>query len=308
MKWKALSLALLLLLPMTMEAPVAEGYTISSDYALHITDKGKREQYYRLPGTYEVKVETISRKDPRYGNYTYKVWYPAVMTTRQRDWPLVIMLNGTGGSCVNDAPLYEHLASWGFLVVGNTDSQTGLGYSADYGVEQMLQLDEKVGHLFYQKVDRKHIGIVGYSQGGAGAYHALARIHGDTYKTLVTVSAVTPSISKKLHLKSWLYDTGKVTIPAFMVAGTGPLDRKLISPLSEMKDNLQQMTKTPYGVMGRRKRADHLDIQEQADAYITAWLRWQLKGDPYAKLVFAGDAPEILSNPQWDNVEIKSHV
>lgn len=281
---------------------VEAGYVISSDYAWEIQDQGKIEQYYRLPGTYPVKSCIISKNNPNYGKYKYKVWYPAVMEDRTRTWPLVIMLNGTGGSCDNDEPLYEHLASWGFLVVGNTDSQTGLGYSAEYGLAQMKQLSETKGSLFYHKVDVKHIGIVGYSQGGAGAYHALERNQNQDYQTMVTVSAVTKGISEKLHLKSWLYDTGKVQIPVFMVAGTGPLDRKLITPLSEMKENFQKLS-NKESVMGRRKRADHLEIQEQADAYITAWLRWQLKKDPYAKRVFTGDNPEIKHNPGWENVK-----
>lgn len=301
MKWMSLALAAWLFCP---DVQSAEAYIISPDYATTITDAGKIEQYYRLPGTYAVKSQVISKKNPNYGNHTYKVWYPAVMEERERTWPMVFLLNGTGGSCDNDEPLYEHLASWGFLVVGNTDSQTGLGYSASYDWELMQQLASMSQSVFYQKVDTKHIGIVGYSQGGAGAYHALARPEGTIYKTMVTVSAVTKGISHKLHLKSWLYDTSRVRIPAFQVAGTGVLDRKLISPLDEMKENLANMKETPYGVMGRRKGADHLDIQEQADAYITAWLRWQLKGDPYAKRVFVGEQPEILSNPKWENVEI----
>ena len=283
---------------------VDAGYMISPDYALEIQDKGKIEQYYRLPGTYQVKSSIISKNNPDYGNYKYKVWYPAVLEERERTWPLVIMLNGTGGSCDNDEPLYEHLASWGFIVLGNTDSQTGLGYSAEYGLSQMKQLSQTESSPFYQKVDEKHIGIVGYSQGGAGAYHALERNQNDDYQTMVTVSAVTKGISQKLHLKSWLYDTGKVKIPVFMVAGTGPLDRKLITPLSEMKENFQKLSNKD-SVMGRRKRADHLEIQEQADAYITAWLRWQLKSDPYAKRVFTGDHPEIEHNPGWEQVDRK---
>lgn len=287
--------------------PVEAGYTISPDYTVTIKDYGKIEQYYRLPGTYEVKSFIISNKNPAYGNYKYKVWYPSVMEERNRDWPLVVMLNGTGGSCDADEPLYEHLASWGFLVLGNTDSETGLGYSAQYGLEQMKQLNATKGSLFYQKVDTKHMGIVGYSQGGAGAYHALQRPYGEEYDTLVTVSAVTQHISHKLHLSSWLYDTSQVKIPTFMVAGTGPLDRKLITPLTDMKDNFMNLS-SEEKIMGRRKGADHLEIQEQADAYITAWLRWQLKRDPYAKKVFTGKTPEIENNPGWENVERKQHA
>ena len=49
-----------------------------------------------------------------------------------------------------------------------------------------------------------------------------------------------------------------------------------------------------------------LDIQTAADAYITAWLRWQLDDDIYAKRVFTGKDPEILRNPAWDNAEVRN--
>ena len=128
---------------------------------------------------------------------------------------------------------------------------------------------------------------------------------GDKFKTMVTVSGVTESIGEKLHLPVWIYDPSKVTIPVFMAAGTGILDRKLITPLDEMKDNYSKI-QSKTAAMGRRKDADHLDIQTAADAYITAWLRWQLDDDIYAKRVFTGKAPEILRNPAWDNAEVRN--
>ena len=394
--------------------PAMAAYEIDPDYTMKYNDPGKIEQRYRWHGPYEVKSVVLSDGEAKYGNYKYKVWYPVQQAGRERPRPLVITLNGTGGSCDKDEPIFRHLASWGFVVAGNTDAQTATGFSAEWTLDQALaanqdsksplyhQIDEKeigiVGysqggagayntlegkdgdkfktmvtvsgvtesigeklHLpvwiydpskvtipvfmaagtgilvvagntdaqtatgfsaewtldqalaanqdskspLYHQIDEKEIGIVGYSQGGAGAYNTLEGKDGDKFKTMVTVSGVTESIGEKLHLPVWIYDPSKVTIPVFMAAGTGILDRKLITPLDEMKENYSKI-QSKTAAMGRRKDADHLDIQTAADAYITAWLRWQLDDDIYAKRVFTGKAPEILRNPAWDNAEVRN--
>ena len=278
---------------------------IDPDYTMKYNDPGKIEQRYRWHGPYEVKSVVLSDGEAKYGNYKYKVWYPVQQAGRERPRPLVITLNGTGGSCDKDEPIFRHLASWGFVVAGNTDAQTATGFSAEWTLDQALAANQDSKSPLYHQIDEKEIGIVGYSQGGAGAYNTLEGKDGDKFKTMVTVSGVTESIGEKLHLPVWIYDPSKVTIPVFMAAGTGILDRKLITPLDEMKENYSKI-QSKTAAMGRRKDADHLDIQTAADAYITAWLRWQLDDDIYAKRVFTGKAPEILRNPAWDNAEVRN--
>ena len=216
--------------------PAHAGENISWNYAMEGQDKGRLEQFYRFPGPYKAEKKEISRGKAEYGNYRYTLWHPTVLKEREKKWPLVICLNGTGGSEANDEPLYEHLASWGFLVLGNDDSQTGTGWSAEYGLEQMEALEKDKGSFLYGKVDMSHVGLIGYSQGGAGAWHALDKPSGGRYATIVTLSAVTKSISRRVKLENWLYDTGKAKIPVFMISGDGLLDRKLITPLPEIKE------------------------------------------------------------------------
>lgn len=253
--------------------PAMAAYEIDPDYTMKYNDPGKIEQRYRWHGPYEVKSVVLSDGEAKYGNYKYKVWYPVQQAGRERPRPLVITLNGTGGSCDKDEPIFRHLASWGFVVAGNTDAKTAPGFSAEWTLDQALAANQDSKSPLYHQIDEKEIGIVGYSQGGAGAYNTLEGKDGDKFKTMVTVSGVTESIGEKLHLPVWIYDPSKVTIPVFMAAGTGILDRKLITPLDEMKENYSKI-QSKTAAMGRRKDADHLDIQTAADAYITAWLRW----------------------------------
>lgn len=272
---------------------------IPGEYWRDTKDEGRIERRYRNLGIYEVAMKTVSKKEELYGNYTYRVWYPKRLETENRKWPMVFLLNGTGSTCDLDEPIYEHLASWGFIVVGNTDRNTALGYSAQWGLDLMDRLSSDRESIFYRKIDEDHMGIGGHSQGGVGAVKTiLSQKGGSRFKTLVTISAVTESLAGKLKVESWKYDASAVQVPWLMVSGDN-LDDRLITPLSDMKKVFQK-AKTAI-VMGRRSHTDHSHVQAEADAYVTAWFRWQLAGDRYAGKVFLGDDAEILTNKGWNH-------
>lgn len=52
--------------------------------------------------------------------------------------------------------------------------------------------------------------------------------------------------------------------------------------------------------------AEHGDMQERTDGYMTAWMLWQLQGDEDAARVFIGEDAEILSNQLWQDIEKKN--
>lgn len=296
------SLLFFLLLPQTARA----GEAIPADYFLTQTNGGTIEARYRDMGPYETASFVMSKRDDAYLGYRYKVWYPKVSALAEKSFPLVIMVNGTGSSYELDEPVYEHLASWGFVVAGNTDPNTALGHTADYTLSLALAENRNERSRLYQRIDETSIGIYGFSQGGPGAIHALLfRRGGSEYKTIVTVSAVTKTLMECLRLDSWQYETKNIKIPYFMVASTGAVDRKVICPLSEMEDAFKEIPASTPAVMARRRWADHSTVQAAADGYITAWLCWQLKNDRYAAGAFTGPSPELFTNPLWDNAERK---
>lgn len=278
---------------------------IPYDYYLTAEDAGMVEERYRPHGMYKPVKVKVSENNPAYGKFTYFAWYPDKLEQSGQEWPLVILMNGTGVTCDTDEPLYEHLASWGFIVLGNTDTQTRAGYSAQWGLEIMENLARDKQSVFYKKIDFKNMGIGGHSQGANGAVSALLkRDMMGRFKTVVTISGVTTSLMEKLDMEKWDFNPGEIAIPWFMVAGDGPIDRKLITPLSDM-ESLFEGAKT-FVVMGRRGFTTHSDIQAESDAYVTAWFRWQLKDDRYAARAFTGKEPEILANSGWNHVHIKN--
>ena len=80
------------------------------------------------------------------------------------------------------------------------------------------------------KIDKENIGIIGYSQGGAGAICAATNFdNSKLYKTIFTGSAAYPQLSKAM---GWEYDPAKITIPYFMVSGTGKSDDAGVEDIS----------------------------------------------------------------------------
>ena len=41
-----------------------------------------------------------------------------------------------------------------------------------------------------------------------------------------------------------------------------------------------------------------------AGGYVIAWFRWQLQSDEYAAQAFTDDAPELLTNPLYQDQKI----
>ena len=60
-----------------------------------------------------------------------KVYYPNEMILyREKKYPIVIMVNGTGVEYPKYEATFNHLSSWGFIVTGNDDPSTCLGGSS----------------------------------------------------------------------------------------------------------------------------------------------------------------------------------
>jgi len=56
--------------------------------------------------------------------------------------------------------LFKHLASWGFVVIGNDDGSTGFGKSADETIDLIMAENSNSDSIFYEKLDLDNIGIM----------------------------------------------------------------------------------------------------------------------------------------------------
>ena len=264
------------------------------------------EKKYSYIGEYEVNSIEFESNEDFFSKY--KVWYPIDIETSNKKYPLVVMANGTGVPYKKYEPIFEHLASWGFIVIGNDNESSGDGKSSSLSLDFMLSLNNDSGSLFFNKIDTDAIGISGHSQGGVGAIRAVTDFENSrNFKTIYTASATTSSMIKSWNLKGWDYDVTKINIPIFMVAATGRVDSETISPLDDMKKNFELLNDDISAIMARRKNSDHGKMLENADSYMTAWFMYTLMNDIEAAKVFEGDNSEIcMNNYNWQDVQVQN--
>ena len=132
-------------------------------YRLSKWDPNNKEKYLG-DGDYETKKVTVKAPDPI---KKYTVYYPKEMEETKQMYPMVLIVNGTGGKATKYEPQFAQLASWGFIVVGTQDKGTGSGETIIETLNYMLEQNEDDDSIFYQKIDIENIGVTGFSQGGA---------------------------------------------------------------------------------------------------------------------------------------------
>ena len=245
------------------------------------------EQKYHENGPYHVTVHSIDG---------IHMFLPD--TVHKAPLPTVVMVNGTGLKALHYRPVFEHLASWGFVVIGNDDSNAWNGRSALVSLDKAIFQNSIVSSPLYQRIDLDRIGVVGHSQGAMGAINAATE--DDRFKVLYAASCPQKSLAKKL---GWSYSMKTISIPTMLVAGTGWIDRH-ISPLDSLLLLAEELPDTTPMLLGRLKGVEHRYVLHEGDAYMTAWLRHFLANDADAAAALASDNPEILNNPRWQNVNI----
>lgn len=261
---------------------------VPKEYWNKVKTEADIESYYLGYGNYQISY--INEKAEKPVN-KYVIYYPEELN--QDKYPVVVIVNGTGVFANKEKPLFEHLASWGFIVIGNYDGSTWSGQSADLTLDYLLKLNEDKNSIFYQKIDTGNIGITGHSQGGVGVFNEIQNnTHSDLYKCAVSISPTEEEMAKLLQIP---YDASKTTIPIMLLAGT---ENDVISI-----KNLEKMYKTINSdkVMAIKSGQSHGEMLYSADGYVTAWFMWHLQNDTNAAKAFVGSNAEILNNPIYQN-------
>lgn len=279
---------------------VVDGY-----YANFQSDALMEMKYSQL-GPYETACTEFASEHESIGKI--RVWYPKDLETGDKAWPMIMVVNASGTPASSYEPFFPRLASWGFIVVGNEDRQTGNSETASLTLDFMLNVP--ADSVLSGKIGYDSMGIIGYSQGGAGAICAVTNYeNGASYKAMFTGSAAYPTLAKNM---GWEYDSSKITIPYFMVAGTGKSDDSGtdpetsyggVSPLSALIANYDNIADDVPKVRARAVGAEHEQMLMRSDGYMTAWMLFQLTGDEEAGTVFFGENPEILHNANWQDIE-----
>ena len=288
--------------------------SVTADYYAQTQTGGEIEETYTAMGEYDVDYAEYPAQDLLIKQY--KIWYPSALAGEEgREWPIVVMANGTGVPASRYTPVFRHLASWGFVVIGNEMQNSWSGGASAGALDLLAELNEDPSSLFYHKLDLDNVGSAGHSQGAIGAINAVTtQPNGDRYKALYLAS--TPS-SLYASTLEWAYDSDLIDVPCFMTAGTGLLDageagspevaeeaqEVSISPLWSQEENYGLIPDSVPKLRARRTGADHAEMLPWPDGYMTAWFMYWLQGDEAAGRAFFGPDAEIVHNPLWQDIE-----
>ncbi|MBE6128413.1 MAG: alpha/beta hydrolase [Erysipelotrichaceae bacterium] len=287
--------------------PSGKDTEITEGYYKKFTSDAELEMKYSQTGDYEVSYTEMPSENESIGRIRF--WYPAELEKNNKVYPLIMVVNASGTPASSYEPFFERLASWGFIVIGNEDPQTGTGETASITLDSVLNLS--ADHILYDRIDLENMGIIGYSQGGAGALAAVTEYeNGKLYKTIFTGSAAYQFMAGNF---GWYYDATKIHIPYFMTTGTGKSDDKGVadptkeyggvSPLSALIENYEQVPEDVLKIRARAAGAEHEEILMRTDGYMTAWMLYQLQGSEEAGKAFLGEDAEILHNANWQDID-----
>lgn len=272
-----------------------------ADYQQSVETGGGIEAKYMANGSFEVSVY----EEPALQVFKkYVIYYPAELETSDKQYPVIVICNGSGTPLSKYPSVPEHYASWGFIVIGTEEEHAWNGFGAEMSIRHLQRLndDEEIeegkANIFYQKIDLSNVGIVGHSQGGVGVLNAITtQTHKDIYKAAVSLS---PTNKELAHALEWDYDASLVNIPIMLISGAGGGDDWVVT--GEQLENIYNDI-DDNKVMIRRNDTPHGEVLYSADGYVTAWFMWHLQGDRNAEKAFAGEHVEILTNPLYQGAK-----
>lgn len=276
---------------------------------------GPIEEKYTAMGPLAVTHAAISDGRDTFGKQ--QVWYPAELPGSNVTYPVVVIANGTGSIASTIEPVLKHLASWGFIVVGNDDKNSRTGESSAASLDFILASNEDPESAFFGKVDVNRVGIAGHSQGGVGAINAVTRQpNGGRYSAVFVASPTGEYWGKNPDFgPEWAYEPAKLSVPTYAVAGTGSFDAGTaqdinategqgITPLWSLQNTFKAIPDGVSKVIARLADGDHGDTLTSGSGYMTAWFLYWLAGDEQAGAAFTGDQPELARNPRWQDVQL----
>lgn len=270
-----------------------------TNYQQSVETGGGIEAKYMANGSFEVSVyeEPVLQVFQK-----YVIYYPAELETSDKQYPVIVICNGSGTPISKYPAVPEHYASWGFIVIATEEKYAWNGFGAEMSIIHMQrlndneQIEEGKANIFYQKVDFSNVGIVGHSQGGIGVLNAVTvQMHKDIYKAAVSLS---PTNKELAHNLEWDYDATLVELPIMLISGAGGGDdwvvtgEQIKSIYNDIPDNK---------IMARRNNTVHNEVLYSPDGYVTAWFMWHLQGDQSAAKAFVGENAEILTNPFYQD-------
>jgi hypothetical protein len=246
------------------------------------------EAFYAATGPWAVTTGSASAP----GTPGVALYYPTNLGADGHRHPVVTWANGLNGQCGGVADTLGHLASWGFVVVcpetGEIVPEHVLA-AAHWALSQ----HSDPSSVFHGKLDTADIGAIGHSRGSGTSLAAGGR-EPDLFTTIVALNFTDRWTHGNTEGVDALRRLARTSV--FFAAGTADF------LVTESEQRFFFDTAAGPAVRAAVVGAGHNLIGAPDNAfqpYLTAWLKYTLEGDQFARQAFVGNPPEINADPGW---------
>ena len=234
-------------------------------------------------------------------NFGYNIYHPQDMGENGYDHPVILWGNGSlAWPIFYEDELFEHLVSWGYVIIASNSWNTGSGVQILDGLNRITAQNSLPGGTYEGKLDLSRVGAMGHSQGAGGALMA-ALNSGGRVDTVVTWAI--PDTNHWCVVPAPIWEPPCVGAPdanalssltssVFLTRGAG-------DTLATEAQADQWYARLPgRAAKGSLVGGHHTELTGTV-GYVTAWLQYQLRGDVIARGAFAGTNPELPTNGNW---------
>ncbi len=102
----------------------------------------------------------------------YIIYYPDDLTKNERTYPVAVWANGTMCPPFLYKKILKGVAQSGYIVIASHDMMPKDGKSQRAAIDYIFNENEDSNSIFYNKIDKNHVGAFGHSQGGASSVNA----------------------------------------------------------------------------------------------------------------------------------------
>jgi hypothetical protein len=229
----------------------------------------------------------------------FTLLFPATVKSGEH-LPLLTWGNGTFCSPTLYDELFDHIVSYGFVIVATNTSNAGTGEEMLKAVDWALGENDKADSPIHDLIDKDAIGAFGHSQGGEGSVNTGAD---PRIKALAPLSAGPMGDGES-----------KIKCPTFYTLTANDV----VTPDSYRASYDATTAPSVYGVTSGGDHMEYTDIADGLNtsglmsndakmtrAAITAWFEWQLKGKQQIAPLFVGKDCGFCKDSNWMSFESK---
>ena len=271
-------------------------------------NEGDLEKVYSKMGEYQTNKENIKFEENQ--KYNFMMFYPKDESNSNEDikYPVIIFFNNLNRTYEINEPIFNHLASYGFVIITDDNKNSTNGESIKTIIEKINDLNNNQSFILYKKLDINNIGISCHDQ----SIISLLKItnYVNLRDKIKSVFCAAPLPQNDIILKKYYYFYKNMTFKNIFFIS--PLNDPIFIDTKYYKDIIMIIPRnTNYNkiLIAQRNHTTRDNILWKSDAYHTAWYLSTLKNNETANEIFKENVGEIFINTKvWSKVTIRSET